>query len=286
MTALRAAIFLGLVCVVAGCSLDSPTAESTEQFSVNPIAPAPDPEPPPAPAPAPVPPPAPPPAPAPQPKASCAEIKADLPGTGSADGVYQIDPDGTGPGLPFMVYCDMSSNGGGWTLLMKIKGGSPTFGYSSPLWTSNTNLNPNSTDLTDMDAKLQCFGACTFSTLRVSNLQINQVVLINIGAITPAVTPRTAQAVFLQPRALGASVSGSYLYTDPVILGAAGDCALPPAQTSYSGDSGSNFVGPVQTRLGYVGGGRFIQAACARGIGLGGWTGELGAVSTTLVWGR
>ncbi len=80
------------------------------------------------------------------------------------DGVYSIDPDGAGSGgAPFNVWCDMTTEGGGWTMLLKADGRKSTFTYDSGHWTSTTPLNPDKPEMDGVEAKLASYSTVPFT---------------------------------------------------------------------------------------------------------------------------
>jgi hypothetical protein len=78
-------------------------------------------------------------------------------------GVYTIDPGGGS----FRAYCDQASDGGGWTLAMKVDGRLATFAYDAPIWENADLVAPMSPQHDHVEAKLQTFNALAFTEVRL-----------------------------------------------------------------------------------------------------------------------
>ncbi len=66
---------------------------------------------------------------------SCKDILAR--GNSSGDGVYWIDPDGSGVGMEaIQVYCDMTTDNGGWTRVANVRAEIPICAYNVALGTN------------------------------------------------------------------------------------------------------------------------------------------------------
>jgi hypothetical protein len=95
------------------------------------------------------------------PALTCSTILASSGSFG--DGVYSLS-DGV---TPYQAYCDMTTDGGGWTLVLKADGTQPTFNYGAGAWTNASLVNNAYTDHDLREAKLQSWNAVPFTKVLV-----------------------------------------------------------------------------------------------------------------------
>lgn len=195
---------------------------------------------------------------------SCMSLKLD--GI-DADGVYWIDPDVGGPGTPFQVYCDMTYNGGGWTMLMKATRGT-TFNYDSSYWTTANTLNPAETNLNDGDAKFRSFNESPVSDIMAKWPDINSSYR---WLHEDAWSSRTALAGFNEYRRWGRAIDSPYFQSVEVFSFQAeqGGASGPSAWGTKLGDLGaSSAAARWGFRFNENGAGVYTSDDAGGGIGL------------------
>jgi cysteine-rich repeat protein len=73
---------------------------------------------------------------------------------GTPDGVYTFDPDGAGSGPSYEVYCDMTTDGGGWTLVAALSNSDSVKNWvqPNPWWYATTPSGDSTDPATTSDA--------------------------------------------------------------------------------------------------------------------------------------
>jgi Fibrinogen beta and gamma chains, C-terminal globular domain len=86
---------------------------------------------------------------------SCKEIKEK--NSLAKTGAYTLESSTIALSKPYQVHCDMDTEGGGWTLALKVDGTKQTFAYDSALWADANLLNESSANPEMVEAKLAPF---------------------------------------------------------------------------------------------------------------------------------
>jgi hypothetical protein len=116
------------------------------------------------------------------PEASCKDIKRVDPS--ARDGAYDLT---SGPKV-HKAYCDMTNDGGGWTLALKADGKNATFAYDSEYWTNDTVLNDVVPNLEKQEAKYKAFSQTLFTEVRLQFItkNVTRALRFSVADISPA----------------------------------------------------------------------------------------------------
>ncbi|WP_294304313.1 fibrinogen-like YCDxxxxGGGW domain-containing protein [uncultured Chryseobacterium sp.] len=138
-------------------------------------------------------------------KSSCKEILDS--GLSTGNGTYWIDPDGSGNAYcAEQVYCNMTDNGGGWTLILKSMNNNSDFQYSSGIWASGATFNTTDFDITNASISNALYRS--YNYLSAKEFWVD---FVTTPDLTPFTVPTAGTPKALANSTLNANVANQYL---------------------------------------------------------------------------
>jgi lipoprotein signal peptidase len=138
-------------------------------------------------------------------KSSCKEILDS--GLSTGNGTYWIDPDGSGNAYcAEQVYCNMTDNGGGWTLILKSMNNNSDFQYSSGIWSSGAVFNASDFDISNASTANALYPAYNYLTAKDFWVDF-----VTTPDLTPFTVPTAGTPKALANSTINSNVANQYL---------------------------------------------------------------------------
>ncbi len=159
----------------------------------------------------------------------CADLHGRAPTV--PDGVYPLAPGGSIGPPTFSAYCDMTTEGGGWTLVMMLPDDATgAYGFDAALWTDASLVNP---DVTDPMMNVPLKGPAYFRVPVLSQMRF--CVGTRTACVDETISQADTQSVFLGP-----ATPGGRTVTDFVPLGASGSYGCTRVGFNIQGSAGAS----------------------------------------------